>query len=131
MKKIYGIIIFMLACFLLPIGVQASNYGIENFDMHITVLENGDLYVREAFLMNGSFNGMDRDIYFKNSAAGHFNGDLDSFKGSDIYNGTGIELIQIRAIPYTNSITWKEMETAGTQFNKASYGNSGDFGIYT
>lgn len=131
MKKIYGVIIFLMACFLFPFGVEASDYGIENFYSHVTVLENGDLYVQEAFSMNGTFNGMDRDIDFRNASAPDFTGEKDSFEGSDIYNGTGIELIQIRAIPYTDSISLAEMATSGTLFTKASYGNAGDFGIYT
>lgn len=131
MKKLFGVLIFLITCFIIPMGVNASEYGIENFDMYVTVLENGDLYVREAFSMNGTFNGMDRDIDFENIFASKFIGDKESFNGSDIYNGTDIELVQIRAIPYTNSITWKDMETSGTKFMKTYNADAGDFGVYT
>ena len=120
-----------MACFIIPMGVKASDYGIENFDMHVTVLENGDLYVREAFSMNGTFNGMDRDINFENIFAPKFTGDKESFNGSDIYNGTDIELVQIRAIPYSDSISWKEMQSSGTKFTSVLSANAGDFGVYT
>ena len=129
MKKIFGVFIFFITCILIPVGVKASDYGIEN--MHVTVLDNGDLYVREAFLMNGTFNGMDRDIDFENILASNFTGDKESFNGSAIYNGTDIKLIQIRAIPYTDSISWNNMETSGTKFTKTYHAEAGDFGVYT
>lgn len=131
MKKLFGVFVFLITCFIIPMGVKASDYGIENFNMHVTVLENGDLYVREAFSMNGTFNGMDRDIDFKNIMASRFTGDKESFNGSDIYNGKGIELIQIRAIPYTDSISWKDMETSGTKFSEVYSASAGDFGLFT
>lgn len=131
MKKLFSVLIFMITCFVIPMGVNASNYGIENFNMHVTVLENGDLYVREAFSMNGSFNGMDRDIDFENIFASKFTGDKESFNGSSIYNGTDIELVQIRAIPYNDSISWKDMEASGTKFTKTYSADAGDFGVYT
>lgn len=131
MKKLFAIWIFLIASFTLPIVVKATDYGIENFNMHITVLENGDLYVREAFVMNGTFNGMDRDINFENIFASKFTGDKDSFNGSSIYNGTDIELIQIRAIPYNDSISWKDMENSGTKFTKVYSAEAGEFGVYT
>lgn len=122
-------IVFCMMLF--PIGAKASNYGIEKFNMHVTILENGDLEVKEAFMMNGSFNGMNRDIYFRNSTLPIFTKDTQSLEGSDIYNGTDIELVQIRAIPYTNSISWEEMEVSGTQFMPTYSASSGDFGVYT
>ena len=131
MKKRLCLLFFLLSFIIFPFYAKASDYGIETFNMHVTVLENGDLYVREAFSMNGSFNGMDRDIYFRNSSLPKFNGDKASFNGSDIYNGSDIKLVQIRAIPYTNSISFKEMETSGTKFQKTYSANSGDFGVYT
>lgn len=131
MKKIFGVFIFFITCILIPMGVKASDYGIENFNMHVTVLENGDLYVREAFLMNGTFNGMDRDIDFENILASNFTGDKESFNGSSIYNGTDINLVQIRAIPYTDSISWAEMKTRGTKFTKTYHASAGEFGVYT
>lgn len=132
MKRLYGIVIFLIVCCFIPICGYASDYGIENFNMHVTVLPNGDLYVRELFTMNGSFNGMDRDILFKNPNAPIFDeSKIESFEGSDIYNGTNIELVQIRSIPYTNSISWKELETAGTLFEEVSTASSGQSGVYT
>lgn len=130
MKKFIGVIIFVTLFFISPFWVGASEYGIENFNMHVTVLENGDLYVREAFTMNGSYNGMDRDINFRNPYASSFTGALEDFNGSDIYNGSSIELVQIRGIPFTNSISFKEMESSGTKFLKTYSANKGDYGVY-
>lgn len=129
MKKILGALLFIL--FLFPLGVKAEQYGIENFNMHVTVLENGDLYVKEAFSMNGTYNGMDRDLYFKNPNLNEFTGSKESFNGSDIYNGSDIELIQIRAIPFQNNISWEEMLNKGTKFTKSYSASSGEFGVYT
>ena len=53
MKKFLGVIV-LLFC-LCPILAQASDDGIEQFKVLVTVLENGDLYVQEAFSLNGTY----------------------------------------------------------------------------
>lgn len=131
MKKWIIVFVILFSCFLFFIEAKASDYGIENFNMNVTVLPNGDLYVKEIFSMNGTFNGMDREIDFRNSNAPSFTGNIESLKGSSIYNGSDIELIQIRAIPYTDSISWNEISKKGTAFKKVSSASAGTFGVYT
>lgn len=131
MKKLITMLVILFSCFLCSIEAKASDYGIENFNMNVTVLPSGDLHVREAFSMNGTFNGIDREINFQNPSAPSFTGDIESLKGSSIYNGSDIELIQIRAIPNTDSMSWNDISNKGTVFKKVTNASAGTFGVYT
>lgn len=123
MKKI----IWLLFLLMIPFGIKA--YGISDYKINATVLDNGDLLVQEVFNMVGEYNGFERIIDYKNSNTKSFDGSEDSFNGSDIYNGTGIELKQIRAIP-TISNDFSSMQNSGDIFKKVSVANKGDYGVY-
>lgn len=47
MKKI----IFFLLLIIIPFSVQA--YGIEEYNMELTILKNGDIDISESFNLNG------------------------------------------------------------------------------
>lgn len=123
MKKI-------LWLFILFIPFLAKADGINSYNINATVLENGDLYVQEVFDLDGTYNGFERIINFKNSSAQAFDGSIESFNGSDIYNGTGIILKQIRAVD-KNELDFNSLKTSGDEFKKVSYANKGDYGVYT
>lgn len=129
MKKIYGFII-LLICFSWG-SVYADTYGIENFSVDVTVLENGDMLVKEVFSMNGTYNGMARDYYYENTNALEFTGELDSFFGSSIYNGSGITLKQIRAMDQGSIIDFDILGNSGTLFKQVREASNGMFGVYT
>ena len=126
-EKIYTLILlFMLT---IPMKILARE-GITNYYIDATILSNGDINVKEIFTMNGSFNGMNRIINFRGSNK-IFDGSTESFKGSAIYNGNGIVINEIKGIPYSNSITYNDINSVGTKFNRVSYANKGDYGVYT
>ncbi len=122
MKKFLWLFILFI-----PFLVKAD--GINNYNINATVLENGDLYVQEVFDLDGTYNGFERIINFKNSSAQAFDGSIDAFNGSDIYNGTGIILKQIRAVD-KNELDFNSLKTSGDEFKKVSYANKGDYGVY-
>lgn len=125
MKRFLWLIFLILV---VPFSVKAN--GITDYKINATVLNNGDLLVQEAFKLDGQYNGFERIINFKNSSAPTFDGSYESFDGSDIYNGTSIELKQIRAITNGN-YSFEQMKTSGDKFSKVSSANKGDYGVYT
>lgn len=124
MKKILW---FIFAFLIIPVGIKA--YGITNYDINATVLENGDLLVQEVFEMDGDYNGFERIIEFKNNGLPAFDGSDQSFAGSDIYNGSSIELRQIRAVS-PNEHNFDILKSSGDEFKQVSYANKGDYGVY-
>jgi len=123
MKKI----IYFLILLLLPISVRA--YGIDNYRMDVTVLENGDLHVIEMFKLNGSFNGMDRIINFASNYSSYYGSQLSTTGNAAIYNGTSIKLNAIKGVNYSSYANLKEIN--GDNFRPVSSASKGDYGVYT
>lgn len=128
MKKALKIILFITI--LLPFSVFASNDGISNYYIEANVLSNGDLHVKELFVLEGEYNGYERIIDYRNPNAMLFDGSLESFKGSDIYNGSSIELVTIKAISVDNDIDFDYLYKEGDVFTLNPYAVRGDFGYY-
>ena len=121
-KLIFSLLLFV------PVLVHAET-GIENYYVNAVLQENGDLQVEEYFYLNGTFNGMDRDIFFKNDDAYPFRPELEYYGGSSIHNGSGIFLEEIRALPIDENFNFQNI--SGLKFEEVSSADSGDYGVYT
>ena len=86
--------VLIVAIWFLPMAVFAD--GTDRFYVDITILENGDIAVKEAISLEGEYNGSYREIEYQNPYATKFTGIYANFAGTtDIYNGTGIKDIKI------------------------------------
>lgn len=128
MKKIYFVIILLLI--MLPIKINAYEEGISKYYIDMTVKENGNLYVKELIILNGDFNGFERIINYKNKRLSIFDGSLNSFRGSDIYNGSGIKLISIKNIDVNSNSNFDVLYNSGDVFKEVSSASKGDYGKY-
>ena len=126
-KFLYSICLLFIL--ILPIQISAKQ-GITNYYIDATILNNGDVRVKEVFTMNGSFNGMNRIINFRGSNYS-FDGTLESFKGSDIYNGDSIIINEIKGIPYVNTLKYDDINTNGDIFKQVNFASKGEYGVYT
>lgn len=115
MKKI---LLFLIL--LLPLSVRA--YGIDEYNIDATVLEDGSLHVIETFKLNGDYNGMERKINYKSNYDSGY--DLSSTGKSSIYNASDIELISIMGVS-------KVGEMEGDKFTLVDRASKGDYGKYT
>ena len=127
MKKILIFIIITITSFI-PTTVFADT-GIEKFYINATVEQNGDLTVEEYFYLNGEFNGMEREILYRNDDLYPFRSELNYYGGSSINNATGIELLEIRALKIDDNFNFENID--GTLFEEANDASIGDFGVYT
>lgn len=123
MKKI----LYFLILLLLPISVEA--YGIDNYRMDVTVLENGDLHVYEMFELTGKYNGMERIINYKSNYNSGYGNTLSSTGNAAIYNGSNIVLNAIKGVKFSNDADLKTIE--GDTFTKVSSAQNGKYGVYT
>lgn len=128
MKKVFGIIISLFIIF--PIAVQADD-SITNYRIDITVLENGDVDVLEAFEMSGRYNGFERIINYKSNFNSYYGNRLSSTGDATIYNGNGIALNEIRGIDFDVTKTLLELQANGDLFAKVGSASKGDYGVYT
>ncbi len=90
--KISKILIFLFLLFI-PNLVMASNvdYEITNYYINADILTNGDLSVTEVIVLDGTFHGYERDIYFRNMTT-----DTND-SNYQMYNATDLELQKIEA----------------------------------
>lgn len=125
MKKYFYLFISLL--FILPISAFAD--GIENFYIDATVLSNGDVKVKESYMLSGSYNGFERIINYVGSTD-PFNGSKSSFNGSVIYNGDSIIVNKVGTIDKNNYANLLD-ESLVDIFRETSYASKGDYGVYT
>ena len=125
MKKIIFIIIMML---FVP-TVYAYDYGIENFYINAQLENNGDLIVEEYFNLNGSFNGFERIIKYKNNSASSFNPNSSSYGGSTIHNGSGIKILKVASVNIDDNYNFDGQFSK--VFSAVSHAEKGDYGVYT
>ncbi|NLL44235.1 MAG: DUF2207 domain-containing protein [Mollicutes bacterium] len=132
MKKVFLYLTFFIFL-LIPINVnsQTLREGITNYYIDATVLENGDLHIKELFVLNGEFNGFERIINYINPYAPGFDGSINSFRGSDIYNADDIELLSIKNINIDENVNFDYLYHDGDKFYLVSGANLGDYGKYT
>ena len=120
-------VLFSLLLFV-PLLVHAQA-GIENYYINAVLQENGDLTVEEYFYLNGTFNGMERIILFKNDQAYEFRPELEYYGGSSIHNGSDLILEEIRAVPIDENFNFQNV--SGSTFREVSSADRGDYGVYT
>ncbi len=120
-------ILFFTFIMFFPFCVKA--YGIENYYIDATVESSGDLLVQEYFNLTGDFNGFERIIEYANTSVYEFDPAMASFGGSSIHNGTGLEILEIRAVPVTSSFDFSNI--GGDIFEKVYSASKGDYGVYT
>lgn len=106
MKKVWCTLIF----FLFPVFVTAAtiNYDLENFLIDAEIQDNGDLFVRELIVLDGTFNGYIRDISYANPKLKYQT--PVNFSSDAIYNGTRIENMKIGAKKINNQVSFETME---------------------
>lgn len=86
MKKF---ILFIVLLFT-PVFIYAKDidYDITDYYVKANILDNGDMEVNEIIVLDGTFNGYERDIAFKNNNLNH--SESMNYEVDAIYNATGI-----------------------------------------
>lgn len=125
MKKFKIILISFLIMF--PNIIKA--YGIDNYYIDATIQNNGDILVEEYFNLTGEYNGFERIIEYANEDLYEFDPNMESFGGSLIHNGNGLEIKEVRAIPTSNNFSFSNIQ--GDIFERVSSAKKGDYGVYT
>ena len=126
MKRIFKYLIFSILL-IFPFIIKAE--GIENYFINATVQESGDLLVEEYFYLNGEFNGFERIIEYRNDNSYPFDANMESYGGSDIHNGSGIVIHEIKGLDINPNFDFSN--TYGDNFTEVDYAERGDYGVYT
>ena len=112
MKKVLVAII----CFLcIPVVTLAADYDIEHFYIDATLKDNGDMDVSELIILDGTFNGYERDIIYESSYTN--------------YNASNIENLSVSA-NHVNKVSFETFYEYFDTFSQVTYANNGDMGKY-
>ena len=117
-----------LFLFLIPGIVEAANYTISNQLIEAQIKEDGDLYVQELIVMDGTFNGYEKTISYANSLLE----DTGNYDNNSLYNGSGIELVSIKAKKIQGDVSFNTLDDNDfTKLQLVNYANNGDMTVYT
>lgn len=114
MKKI---ILFLLCFLFFPITIFAIDYDIEHFYIDATVLSNGDMDVSELIVLDGSFNGYERDLIYYNALA------------SSELNASSIENIEVYG-KHVDSVSFDTFNEWFDTFTPTNYATNGESSKY-
>lgn len=99
-------------------------------DIHINL--DGSITVTEAALLDGKYNGREREIDFSNGSDLKFTGrDIDFSGKADIYNASGITDIKIYDISKEDFSTIDDMVKIEKVYREVESAELGDYGVYT
>lgn len=122
MKKLFLLLFFLF----IP---KINAYNITNYKINMTILENGNIEVVEMFKMTGDYNGFERIIKYRDNYEG-YKGDALVVADKQMYNGSGINLNEIRSIEFSNKLTMPEIIETGDLFKNSANATKGDYGVY-
>lgn len=111
-----------------------SAHAVETTDklyIMIDLLDDGSIKVREMATLKGSYNGRLRNIEYKNLSLPHFTGRKEDFKGSDIYNGSGIRDLKIYGVNYGQGLDFSDLNNLSYPFKEVVNASNGTYGVYT
>lgn len=110
MKKFLLFIVLLL----FPIAINAEDieYDITDYYIKANILNNGDLEVNELIVLDGTFNGYEREVAFKNLALNSY--DDINFEHDAIYNANGISNYKVQA----KNVNKVSFDTFNENFNE-------------
>lgn len=133
MKKIISFL--LLSIFFFPVIVEAKvrnvDYKVLGMYVDSEIKENGSLYVKELIVLQGDFNGYEREL---NVANDKLTSDEINFEHSAIYNPSEITLYKVAAKKLNKTAGYSsiyEEYKEYKQVQKNDIGNTGTFQYYT
>lgn len=104
------------------------NYDLTDFYVDATILENGDLRVKELIVLDGNFNGFLINLPYKNPILEYH--DPINFESDAIYNGTGISNVIVEAKKITGEVTFDTFNEDFVSLKKVYYESDAKNGDY-
>ncbi len=129
MKKI--ILFLILLC---PIVVKAEvNYKITDYLIRSDIEIAGGIKVKELIVLDGNFNGYERDIVYKNESLDNWEAGKVNFAKSSIYNCAGIDKLQVATfkVKDKDKIDFDMFNDISKYATKVDSAVNGDTDVYT
>ena len=113
----------------LPIIVEARvNYDLTNFLVDATILDNGDLQVKELIVLDGNFSGYWINIPYRNPVLEYHT--PINFAADAIYNGSGISNVKLFAKKIDEEISFDTFDEEFVTLTRSYYEEDAQNGNY-
>ena len=119
---------FRILGLLLFFPLIAFAEGVEDYYINATVETDGSLLVEEYFTLSGSYNGYERIINYRNNNATHFNINANSYGGSTIHNGNGLEVLEVGGADHYFKGNFNNLSIDNFIYDDEA--QKGDYGFY-
>ncbi len=126
------IIISLLVFLLIPLKIEAKS-PTAKFLSDIEIQSNGDIKVKELIKLNGDYNGLSRNLYFRNNDATIYEAPNESaLEGNTtLYDGSSLTIDKIGTINDNNSLDFSSFTTEINDYQNVDYATKGESGVYT
>ena len=125
MKKL----LWLLLLLSLPIIVEARvSYDLTNFLVDATILDNGDLQVKELIVLDGNFSGYWINIPYRNPVLEYHT--PINFAADAIYNGSGISNVKLFAKKIDEEISFDTFDEEFVTLTRSYYEEDAQNGNY-
>ncbi len=130
MKKI-GLFLLLL---IVPLAVKAEvDYNITDYYISSEVEIAGGIKIKELLVLDGTFNGYQRDIIYKNSSLPKWEAGKINFEKSSIYGGSSLENLRVATFKVGDNVDFKTMQdiNSASFAEEVSNASLGDRNVYT
>lgn len=133
MKGRITVSLFVLFVFIAVIFINGfKSEPTEKFLSRIEIMEDGSIKVKELIKMNGDYNGMTRDIAFKNRNNNVASGTISDIEGNNnLYDGSGIKDVVVGSLSDDGNLTFDDFNRNVDYFEEVSFASDGDSSKYT
>ncbi|MDD2435137.1 MAG: DUF2207 domain-containing protein [Bacilli bacterium] len=108
MKKI----LFFLTLLCLPFSISAKSEITNNY-IDYTILKNGDVVVKELLVIDANYDTFSYFLSYPNKSNKQFNGSIDSYMNSDLYNYDDVILKTIKVVEVDEQLNFNDINKEG------------------
>ncbi len=129
-KNLFLIILYALIIFL-PINCFAKE-PTDKFLSQIEIKEDGSIKVKELIKLNGEYNGLEREVNFRNVNNRLKTGTITDLEGNNtLYDGRSIKNLKVGSISNDKDLSFADFNKDINYFTLVDYASNGSSSKYT
>lgn len=128
MKKLYLFLILLIFPFIAHAEVD---YDITDYYITSDIEVAGGLKIKELIVLDGTFNGYERNIVYRNDSLEEWKAGDVNFEKSSIYNAVGIDNLKVAAMKVNGAVSFDTMKNISNYASEVDSANLGESNVYT
>lgn len=128
MKKLYLFLILLIFPFIAHAEVD---YDITDYYITSDIEVAGGLKIKELVVLDGTFNGYERNIVYRNDSLEEWKAGNVNFEKSSIYNAVGIDNLKVAAMKVNGDVSFDTMKNISNYASEVDFANLGESNVYT